>query len=124
VAVLRRAREADPGFPAVALVHPASVADGDGFFPERWPAATALADPDKALFGAFGLSRGSLLQLVGPQVWLAGLRAASRGHGVGLPKGDPLVLAGAFRIAAGRVTWAHYAAHTGDIVPAEAVPRA
>ena len=120
---MRRAREADPTFPAVAFVHPATQADGEGFFPGRWPTVPALADPDKALFGAFGLDRGSLLQLAGPKVWLAGLRAAASGHGVGLPKGDPLVLAGAFLVVGGRVTWEHRSAHTGDIVLAEAIPR-
>jgi len=120
---MRRARETDPSFPAVVFVHPASQADGDQFFGERWPAARAIADPEHTLYGAFGLGRGSLSQLFGPKVWRAGLRALGDGHGVGKPRGDVTLLAGAFLTRARRVVWAHYAAHTGDIVEPRAVPR-
>lgn len=70
--------------------------EGERFFEERWPEARAVSDPDKVLFDAFGLERGSLLQLMGPGTWAAGFRA--RRHGVGLPKGDPRVLAGSFLV--------------------------
>lgn len=104
-------------------MHPATQADGDVFFGERWPAPPAIADPEHAVYDAFGLGRGSLLQLLGPKVWLAGLRAIGSGNGVGKPKGDVSRLAGAFLARDGRVVWAHYAAHTGDIVEPGAVPR-
>lgn len=108
----------------MVLVHPAGEADGEVFFAERWPEAPAIADTELALYGAFGLGRGSLLQLLGPKVWLAGLRAIGGGHGVGKPQGDMALLSGAFLVRDGRVVWAHYSAHTGDLVEPGAVPRA
>ena len=76
-------------------------AEGAAFFEKRWPEARAVPDPEKILFDAFGLERGSLAQLVGPRTWAAGFRA--RRHGVGLPKGDPRVLAGSFLVKGGQV---------------------
>jgi len=108
----------------VVFVHPAPKPDGEVFFAERWPEAPAIADPEHTLYEAFGLGRGSLLQLIGPKVWLAGLRAIGGGHGVGKPRGDVTLLSGAFLVRDGRVLWAHYAAHTGDLVEPRAVSRA
>jgi hypothetical protein len=122
--LLRRAREADPTFPRVVFVHPATETDGEAFFRERWPEVPAIADDEHALYDAFGLRRGSLMQLLGPKVWLAGLRALGAGHGVGRPKGDTLLLAGGFLVREGRVVWSHYSTHTGDIIEPGAVPRA
>ena len=83
------------------MVHLGSPEDGARFFEERWPEARAVSDPDRVLFDAFGLGRGSWLQLVGPRTWAAGFRA--RRHGVGLPKGDPRVLAGSFAVKGAEV---------------------
>ena len=38
---------------------------------KRWPEVPAISDPDKALFHAFDLRRGSLGQLFGPRVFKA-----------------------------------------------------
>jgi hypothetical protein len=120
---LRRARESDPTFPTIVVVHPSTPGDGEAFFTERWPEVAAIADATHALYTAFGLGRGTLLQVMGPKVWLAGLRAVGSGNGVGRVKGDALMLSGAVLVRGGRVVWAHHSAHSGDIVDPAAVPR-
>jgi len=64
----------------------------------RW-----FADPDRLLYRALELGRGTFLQLVGPRVWIAGLLAVLRGHGVGKLEGDGFQMPGAFVIHRGRV---------------------
>lgn len=107
----------------MTFVHPATAAEGEAFFAERWPEVAAIADPEHALYSAFGLGRGTLWQLLGPRVWGAGLRALGGRHGVGAPQGDPMLLAGAALVAARRVRWLHRAAHSGDVVDPADVPR-
>lgn len=87
---------------------------GDAFFADRWPEASAIADPEGRLFDAFGLGRGRLGQLFGPGVWAAGLRAARKGCGIGRPVGDVLRMPGFFLIREDRVVWQHVARHVGD----------
>ncbi len=81
-----------------------SPAEGDRFFDERWPEARAVSDERKALYAAFGLTRGSIGQVAGPRVWLPGLKAILR-HGLGKPVGDPLMLSGWFLVAGDGVAW-------------------
>lgn len=64
----------------------------------RW-----FADPDRLLYRALELGRGTFLQLVGPRVWIAGLLAVLRGHGIGKLEGDGFQMPGAFVIHRGRV---------------------
>jgi peroxiredoxin len=63
-----------------------------------------IADPERALYQAFGLKRGNLLQLLGPKVvWRALLAGWMRGHGVGRPAADSAQMPGVFRIDRGLV---------------------
>lgn len=98
------------------FVHPATSEEAEPHFAARWPDAAAVADPEQDLYRAFGLGRGSALQLLGPRVWLSGLRALGGLHGVGRPTGDPLVMPGAFLVRDGAVTWSHVSEHAGDVV--------
>jgi hypothetical protein len=62
-----------------------------------------VADPDRVLFRALGLSRGSFLQLLGPRViWRAAV-ATARGHRLGRRDGDPRQMSGVFLIQDGRI---------------------
>lgn len=65
--------------------------------------AAWIADPDRLLYRALELKRGSFLQLFGPRVWIGGILAAFRGHGVGKLEGDGFQMPGAFVIHRGRV---------------------
>ncbi len=68
-----------------------------------------FADPDRALYRAFGLTRGGLRQLAGPQVLRRGLAAAAPawlgggGHGAGTLRGDGLQMPGVFLLHRGKV---------------------
>ena len=96
--------------------------EGERFFDERWPEARAVSDPEKTLFDAFGLERGSLGQLIGPRTWLAGFKA--RRHGVGLPKGDPRVLAGSFLVRGAEVLESDLATNSESVLDLERLARA
>ncbi|MFG0260046.1 MAG: SelL-related redox protein [Phycisphaerales bacterium JB041] len=65
--------------------------------------ASWIADPERVLYRAFELRRGSLLQLFGPVVVLRGMVAAFRGHGIGPLDGDGFQMPGAFVLHRGRV---------------------
>jgi len=62
-----------------------------------------VSDPDQVLYRAFGLARGSLLQLFGPRVWVRGVLATLRGHLVGKLAGDGLQMPGVFLVENGRI---------------------
>jgi hypothetical protein len=108
-----RERTERGGFPPVLSVHMGSPEEGERFFAKRWPEARAVSDEDRALYAAFSLKRGTAGQLLGPRVWMAGLKAALLGHGVGAPVGDPLMLSGWFLVRGAVVVWAHPHEHAG-----------
>jgi len=62
-----------------------------------------IADPNRLLYRALGIGRGSLLQLLGPRVIVSGLRGVLRGYGLGYPEGDPFQMPGTAVIHRGRV---------------------
>ncbi len=86
----------------------------DAFLATRWPEVTALSDPDKDLYHAFGLNRGSLASVAGPKVWVASVKAILSGHGVGRPVGDTLQMSGWFLIDGHTVRWRHVHASSGE----------
>ena len=87
--------------------------EGEQFLAKRWPEARAVSDPDRRLFDAFGLTKGSFRQLMGLRVWAAGARAVR--HGVGIPVGDPRVLAGTFVVRGADVLDADVAENSASI---------
>ncbi|MHC5064462.1 MAG: AhpC/TSA family protein [Planctomycetota bacterium] len=101
-------------FPSPIFFHQASVEAGKEFFALRAPGSRAVSDPEGRFFDAFGLRRGSLGELLGPRVWLRALRAVTRGHFVGRPRGDSLRMPGALLIRDGMILWEHRARHAGD----------
>lgn len=76
--------------------------------------ASWFADPERLLYRALELERGSFLQLFGPRVWFAGVLAALRGHGIGKLEGDGFQMPGAFVIHRGRVVRAYRHATAAD----------
>ena len=99
----------------------AGVAEGERFFSRFAPDARAIADPERALYAAFGLPRGRMTQLLGPAVWAAGVRAMRKGHGAGRVVGDAFQMPGAFLVEGGAVTWRHEFRHAGDLPDFEAL---
>jgi hypothetical protein len=66
-----------------------------------------VSDPGCRLYRSLELGRGSVGQLFGPTVWIAGLRATLRGYLVGRLVGDGFQMPGAFLIRDGRVVSAY-----------------
>jgi hypothetical protein len=69
--------------------------------------AAYAADPDRLLYRALELPRGTFAQLFGPRVWVRGVAAFVKGHGLGRLEGDGFQLSGAFLVHRGRVLRAH-----------------
>lgn len=76
---------------------------------------TRIADPRCELYRAFGLGRGSLLELFGPRVWWLGFASIFKGCGVGHLAGDGMQMPGAFIFHHGRITAAQRAASAADL---------
>jgi peroxiredoxin len=63
-----------------------------------------ISQPQRELYRAFGLKRGTAGQVLGAGVWWRGVRAALvAGHGLGRPEGDPFQMPGAFVLHRGGV---------------------
>ncbi len=74
-----------------------------------------LADPRRSSYKAFGLKRGSMVQVLGPAIFWRGLQAARKGHFIEKVVGDAFQLPGTFIIdGEGVVRYARYAAHAAD----------
>jgi peroxiredoxin len=63
-----------------------------------------LSDPDRELYRAFDLGRGSLGKLFGLNVWIRGVQAGIlNGHGVGTLDGDGFQMPGLFLLRNGEI---------------------
>lgn len=88
----------------IVLVHMTSDAPAQELF-ARFALADLdrIADPQRTLYRAFNLPRGSFTQLFGPRVVLRGIAATLRGHTVASPDADAFQLTGAFLVKDGRI---------------------
>ncbi len=87
---------------------------GAAFFGRSWPEARVVSDATKQFYTSFGLSRGTVAQLFGPGALARGLQATFKGHGIGRPVGDPLLMPGAFLVQQDQILWQHTYRHMGD----------
>jgi peroxiredoxin len=89
----------------LTLVHMGSEERGAKFFARYGlQDVPRVSDPERALYRAFGLPRGSLGDLFGPKVWWRGFQAGILGrHGVGLLEGDGFQMPGVFLLFHGEV---------------------
>ncbi len=86
------------------------------------PSVECLSDPDQTAYRAFGLARGGMAEMFGPQVMARGLQAALHGHFMGMPRGDPFQLPGVFIVDRdGVVRYAHRNKDAADNPPNEAL---
>lgn len=67
------------------------------------PDVPIIHDPTQFLYRAFELRRGSFAELFGIKVWLRGLLAFFRGHGVGTLDGDGFQMPGVFLLHDGEI---------------------
>ncbi|TVS01220.1 MAG: AhpC/TSA family protein [Phycisphaerales bacterium] len=99
----------------IVLVHMATQEEAAAFASKYGLSdASLIADPEKKLYGAFGLKRGTLGQLFGPKVWLRGLAATLKGHMVGKLVGDGFQMPGVFLVQDGRIVKAFRHETAGD----------
>ena len=89
---------------AIVLVHPADDDRAAKLFAKYGLSGLPrFADPDRVLYRALGLAKGSFLQLLGPRViWRAGA-ATLRGHTLGRKDGDAWQMPGVFLVSDGRI---------------------
>ena len=79
------------------------------------PSAVCLVSPETTAHKAFGITRGSLMQLAGPAVISSVVRAARSGQMQGQTTGDYTMLGGVFAVdMSGIVRYAFYGSHAGD----------
>lgn len=89
----------------LVLVHMGTEEQASRFF-SRYGLAEVphISDPERALYRAFGLPRGSFGDLLGPKVWLRAFQAGILGrHGVGRLVGDGFQMPGVFLLFHGEI---------------------
>ena len=94
----RRRKEIEASGVRIALVTMSADEDAARFLARyRMDDLPRVSDPACNLYRAFGLTRGSLVQLFGPKVWVRGFQAGVlEGHGVGKLEGDGFQMPGVF----------------------------
>jgi hypothetical protein len=111
----RRARIESEGV-RIVLVHMGDDASAREFFAKYGLDDVArVSDPDRELYRAFDLRRGSPWQLFGLRVWWRGFVAGVLGgHGVGALAGDGFQMPGVFLMRDGRIERAFRHQSAGD----------
>ncbi|MBN2329237.1 MAG: AhpC/TSA family protein [Candidatus Omnitrophica bacterium] len=89
----------------IALIHMSSEDQAADFFAKYgFDDVPRFSDPDKILYRAFELKRGSFRQLLGWNVWKRGFQACIlEGHGVGKLMGDGFQMPGVFLLHRGEI---------------------
>jgi hypothetical protein len=98
----------------VAFVYQGTVEQGPMVFDRLFPGAVAIADPDGALYEAFGVERGGMKEMFGRESWACGLRAVRQGHFINRKIGDPWTLPTLFAVRDGHIVWEFHGRHAGD----------
>lgn len=120
---LKRIAKQDPDYPPVLFFFQGTNEEGEAFFSKAWPGARAVGDVPKHYYNAFGVGRGGMMQMFGPEVVACGVRAAAKGHLVGWKTGDPWTLPVTVLLHQDRVLWRHEGRHAGDHPDLERVPQ-
>lgn len=117
----RRRKEIEAGGTRIALILMSEEPEAAQFLARYgMDSLPRVSDPNCNLYRAFGLTRGSALQLFGPKVWIRGFHAGVlEGHGVGKVEGDGFQMPGVFLLYHGEILRAyrhHSAADRPDYV--------
>lgn len=98
--------------------------DAAPFFAARWPNTPVVCDP-KGPFHQQLLHarRAHWWELLRPSIWRRAMAAKRKGHGVGMPGGDPWRLGGALVVTGDQVTWQFVARDFADHPDLAAIPR-
>ena len=105
----------------IVLVHTSTEAQAAAALPAYAMAdVPRVSDPEAQLYESFSLPLGRFGQLFGPIVWLRGVRALFRGHGVGALQGNGLQMPGTFLVHRGKILAGRPARHAADHGPLKA----
>lgn len=99
----------------ITLVHMGDESHGRDWF-EQYDMGDCLrvSDPERRLYRAFELRRGSLAQLFSLRVTVRGIAGLFRGHGVGRPIGDGFQMPGVFIVRDGAIVGGYRHALASD----------
>lgn len=99
----------------IAVISMSNPTEAKAICDERAPGVACYSDEPADSYDKFGVARASALQAMGPQVWLAAMRASSQGYKQGKTMSDPLRLSGTFVVGTDqRLKLAYYARYAGD----------
>lgn len=100
-----RRREIEASGTRIVFVHMGTEQQAQEFFRKYgMEDLPRISDSDRSLYRAFGLPRGSLMELFGPKVWIRGFQAGvMKGHGVGALVGDGFQMPGVFLVFHGEI---------------------
>ena len=122
VSDLRQLSEGRADFPAVLFVSEAGATEARAFVRRYWPEARVIADPEAALYAAFGVGT-SIIKAFSPGVFSARRRALAKGHESGSLDGNAFRMPGAFLVREGEIVWSHKFKHAADHPDFERVVR-
>lgn len=111
------------GFIPTLFFYKESPEQGQVFFNKFWPDARGVSDLDKVFYQGFGLDRGSVNQVVGPESLACGIRATLKGNMIGKPTADVWGMPGMFLIQNNLIVWQHNFRHAGDHPDLSQIPR-
>ncbi|MBX3097778.1 MAG: redoxin domain-containing protein [Fimbriimonadaceae bacterium] len=99
--------------------------DADAFMRKLRSQHRMICDPEAKLYNAFGLSRGTIGQLIGPRVVVKGVAQMAKGRFPNVPKGDARQMPGVFVInQRGVVVLEHRCRDAADNVDASVIREA
>lgn len=79
------------------------------------PTLDCYSDQFAEGFRTYGLTRGNVFELLGPEVMVAAIKLSHEGYKLGAPMNDVLQMPGTFVInTEGKLSLAYYSRHAGD----------
>jgi len=101
----------------IALIHMMTDTEAHTFFQTyALEDVSRFSDPERKLYSLFELSRGSMLQVLGPAVWWKGFQSTIlKRHLPGQPVGDIFQLSGTFVLHKGDIIAAHRSKNSADL---------
>ena len=106
---------------SIGMGTPAMAADFRSKYAMPFP---LLVDHDRRTYRLLELARGSIMDIVGPRVWLRAAKGLVGGHGAKLAQQDPFQLAGAAIVDPdASVRFLHRAKDSSDNVPVDELLR-
>ena len=106
----------------VVLVGMGTPAEAEKFRQELDLPFPLICDPEKHLYGRYGLKKATIRQIASPGLLMKGLQAVSQGYFPARPQGDPMQMPGTFVIdKGGRFLLQHFARDAADHLAVAAI---